>query len=157
MNNSFQFVPVPHEQFAPLFALSEAELNARGVRRMTVDAKPGFPCRVSLADAEIGETVLLLPYVHHDVSSPYRASGPIFIRAVAETARLAANEVPEMLRSRLLSIRAYDESATMIAAEVVPGNELEDAIGRMFSNQQASYLHIHNARPGCFNCRVVRA
>jgi len=156
MNNSFQVVPVPHEQFAPLFSMSDADLNARGVRRMTVDEKPGFPCRVSLADAEIGETVLLLPYVHHDVSSPYRASGPIFIRAVAETARLAVNEVPEMLRSRLLSLRAYDGSATMIEAEVVPGTELEDAIRRMFSNGQASYLHIHNARPGCFKCRVVR-
>ncbi|OGT83529.1 MAG: hypothetical protein A3H91_11995 [Gammaproteobacteria bacterium RIFCSPLOWO2_02_FULL_61_13] len=157
MNISFQVVAVPYDRFAPLFALSDPELVAQGARRMTVQEKPGYPCRASLADAEIGETVILLPFAHHDVSSPYRASGPIFIRKDAVTARPAVDEVPEMLRHRLLSIRAYDESATMIDADVVPGIELEGVIRRLFANERVRYLHIHNARPGCFNCRVVRA
>ncbi len=157
MNASFRIVPVPYEQFAPLFKLHDAELQALGARRMTAHENPGFPCRASLTDAKVGETVLLLPYAHHDVSSPYRASGPIFIREHAETARPAVDEVPVMLRQRLLSIRAYDESATMIGAEAAPGIELEAVIRRMFANEQARYLHIHNARPGCFNCRVARA
>lgn len=128
-----------------------------GARRMTVDANPGFPCRVSLVDAEVGETVLLLPFVHHDVASPYRASGPIFIRQSAVTARLAPGEVPAMLRHRLLSLRAYDHDATMIGADVVEGAVLEDAISRLFSDERAAYLHVHNARPGCYNCSVLRA
>jgi hypothetical protein len=120
------------------------------------DAKPGFPCRVSLADAEVGETVLLLPFTHHDVSSPYRASGPIFVRSGLKTAKPAAGEIPIMFRHRLLSIRAYDKAAMMIGAEVIQGTDLEDATRRLFANESVHYLHIHNAKPGCYNCRVVR-
>ena len=157
MSELFQFIALPSELFAPLFAQSDDELKGVGVRRVAVDEKPGFPCRVSLADAEVGETVLLVPYTHHDVSSPYRGSGPIFVRAGAPTANPAVNEVPVMFRHRLLSIRAYDRAAMMVGAEVTQGTELEAAIGRLFTNQGVSYLHIHNAGPGCYNCRVVRA
>lgn len=157
MNSSFQFIALPSEQFAPLFSRSDAELQAIGARRMIVDEKPGYPCRVSLADAEVGETVLLLSFTHHDAPSPYRASGPIFVRKGVKTANPAVGEIPVMFRHRLLSIRAYDEAAMMAGAEVVEGSELENAIRRLFANESVSYLHIHNARPGCYNCRVRRA
>lgn len=157
MSRAFRFVALPSEQFEPLWRRSDAELGALGMRRMIVDEKPGFPCRVSLADAEVGETVLLLPFVHHDVPSPYRASGPIFVRRGAATAQPAAGEIPVMFRHRLLSVRAYDSGAMMVGAEVVQGSALEDAIGRRFADERVSYLHIHNASPGCYNCRVVRA
>ncbi len=157
MNSSFQFQALPFERFAPLFAQSDRELEAIGARRMTADATPGFPCRVSLSDAEVGETVLLIPFRHHDVSSPYCASGPIFVRSDAVTARPAPGEIPAMLRHRLLSIRGYDARAMMIAAEVVKGTEVEEAIRRLFADEKVSYLHVHNAGAGCYNCRVVRA
>ena len=157
INSLFQFIALPSEQFVSLSSQSDAELQAIGARRMVVDEKPGFPCRVSLADAEVGETVLLLPFTHHDVSSPYRASGPIFIRIGARTANPAVDEIPTMFRHRLLSLRAYDAAAMMVGAEVVNGSDLEDAIRRLFANESVSYLHIHNAQPGCYNCRVVRA
>ena len=117
----------------------------------------GYPCRVSLIDAEPGETVLLVSFTHHDVTSSYRASGPIFVRANAQTAKPAINEIPEMLRFRLLSIRAYDEEAMMVGSDVVNGSELEEHISRFFADPRIKYLHLHNARPGCFNCRVERA
>ena len=157
MNTSFRLIALPSEQFATLFSHSDAELEVMGARRMIADEKPGFPCRVSLADAEVGETVLLVPFIHHDVSSPYRASGPIFVRSGARTASPAADEIPTMLRHRLLSIRGYDAAAMLVAAEVVKGSEIEDTIWRSFANGKASYLHVHNAGPGCYNCRVVRA
>ncbi len=157
MNRSFQFIALESEQFAPLFSQSDAELAAMGARRMVVDEKPGFPCRVSLADGEVGETVILLHFSHHDVSSPYRASGPIFIRSGARTTRPAAGEIPLMFRHRLLSVRGYDTAAIMVAAEVVQGDTLEEAIRRLFTNDDVRYLDIHNAGPGCYNCRVVRA
>jgi hypothetical protein len=62
-----------------------------------------------------------------------------------------------MFRHRLLSVRAYDGAAMMVGAEVVSGRELEAAILRLFADGSANYLHIHNAGPGCFNCRVERA
>ena len=156
MSGSFQLVALPSERFAPLFEQSDAELEAAGARRMIVDDKPGFPCRVSLADAEIGETVVLISFAHHDAPSPYRASGPIFVRRGARTATPAIGEIPAMFRHRLLSLRAYDAAALLVGADVTEGVELEQAIGRLFEDPQAQYLHIHNARPGCFNCKVVR-
>lgn len=157
MTASFRLLALPPEPFAPLFDRTDAELGALGARRMVVDEKPGFPCRVSLADAEVGETVLLLPFTHHDVASPYRASGPIFVRRGVPAATPAAGEIPAMFAHRLLSLRAYDEAAMMVGAEIVEGRELGAAIRRIFADPAAAYLHIHNARPGCFNCRVVRA
>jgi hypothetical protein len=154
---SFQIVALPSERFAPLFDLSDAELNARHARRVVVDEQPGFPCRVSLADAEVGETVLLLSVTHHDVASPYRASGPVYVRRGVPTARPAVGEIPFMLTHRLLSVRGYDAAGMLLDAAVVEGGELERAIAGAFAAPAVSYLHIHNARPGCYNCRVVRA
>ena len=154
MTSSFQFTALPHEQFASLFNQADSELTAIGARRMIVDEKPGFPCRVSLADAEVGETVILLPFFHHDVSSPYKASGPIFVRKNAVTATPAKEEIPIMFRHRLLSIRGYTSAAMMVGAEVVKGTALEESIHRLFNNESVSYLHIHNASPGCYNCCV---
>lgn len=157
MTTPFQMIALPIEDFDSLLSLSDEELLVRGARRMVADKKTGFPCRVSLINAEPGETVLLLPFTHHDVDSPYRGSGPIFIRADASTAKPAINEVPEMFRSRLLSIRAYDEAGMMVGSEVAEGRELEEHISRFFGDNSVKYLHLHSARPGCFNCRVERA
>lgn len=156
MDDSFRFVALPSGLFEPWFGKSDAELAAAGARWTVVDASPGYPCRVSLVDAEVGETVLAIPFTHHDVQSPYRASGPIFVRPGAATARPEVDEIPALLRRRLLSLRAYDTAAMMIDAEVVPGAELEPVIRRMMRNEAVQYLHVHNAGPGCFNCSVVR-
>jgi hypothetical protein len=155
--SGFQFVALPREPFAPLFDQAEAELTALHARRVVVNERPGFPCRVSLADAEVGEAVLLLSYTHHDVASPYHASGPIYVRQGVRTARPAVGEIPLMFRHRLLSLRAYDREAMLINAAAVTGTELEPAIGELFADPAVAYLHVHNARPGCYNCRVDRA
>jgi hypothetical protein len=157
VSDAFRLVALPAERFAPLFALSDTALRTQGARRVVVDSKPGAPCRVSLADAEVGETVLLLPFVHHDVETPYRGSGPIFVREGVGTAVPAVNEIPAMFRVRLLSVRAYDSSGMLLDAEVVQGTDLEATIRNLFADPAAQYLHIHNAGPGCFDCSVVRA
>lgn len=155
--NSFRFIALPDDVFAPLFEMEDAALHALGSRRLVVDEKPGTPCRVSLEDAEVGETVLLLPFTHHDVTSPYRASGPIFVRLHARRASPKPGEVPAMLRHRLLSLRGYDRGGMMVAAEVAEGTALEPVLERMLSQNAVDYVHVHNAKPGCFNCRVERA
>ncbi|KAA0254349.1 DUF1203 domain-containing protein [Acidobacteria bacterium ACD] len=154
---SFRFHALPAELFLHLSDRTDEELAAVGVRRMVVDENPGYPCRVSLSDGEVGEVVYLLSYVHHDVASPYRSAGPIFVREGAATARPAPNEIPPMFRHRLLSVRAYDEAALMVAADVVQGEALEATLRRLLDDPRVSYLHVHNAKPGCFNCRVDRA
>lgn len=157
MSINFLLVPLPLEEFLPLFELSDEQLQARSARWMVADEKPGYPCRVSLADAEVGERVLAVPFTHHDVRSPYRASGPVFVREGAQPANLEVNEVPVMFHHRLLSLRAYDSSGMMMGATTVHGAELADAIAAHFEDPRVEYQHIHNASPGCFDCAVRRA
>ena len=153
----FRVVALEAERLASLFDCSDEELREQGIRRMTVEEDSGTPCRVSLEEARMGETVLLLPWVHHDVDTPYRASGPVFVRRGVPTARPRAGEIPAMLRTRLLSLRGYDREGMLVESDVLEGRALEQAITRLFADPSIEYLHIHNARPGCFNCAVVRA
>lgn len=154
---SFRIHALPLEEFSPLFALSDEDLRARDIRRVVADGRPVYPCRVSLQDAAEGERLLLLPHAHHAVASPYRASGPIYVRENAARARPEANAVPELLRTRLISLRAYDARGMMVWADVAPGGELEPAIEALFAHERTAYLHLHYAKPGCYACRVERA
>lgn len=154
---SFQIKSLPAEEFSQLFSLSDAELEQRNARRMPVHSKPGTPCRISLADAEIGETVILLNYQHHEAKTPFQASHAIFVRQGAKQVHPLVNEVPEVLRSRLISVRAFDEEGMMVGADVVSGEDLEDAISTAFGSETVRYVHLHYAKPGCFAASVVRA
>ena len=153
---SFQIHALPIQPFEADFSLSDEVLRERGIRRVVADARPAFPCRVSLQDAVEGERLLLLPYLHHDVDTPYRASGPIYVREAAVQALPAADGIPTLLRTRLLSLRAYDASGMMLSADVVPGSELESGIARLFALPRVAYLHVHYAKPGCYACRIDR-
>jgi hypothetical protein len=152
----FRITGLPGEPFARLFEMTDDELATRGAVRRIADARPGYPCRISLTDAEPGEEVILVHFEHHAVASPYRASHAIYVRA-GETRYDAIDEVPAQLRLRLLSVRAFDRAGMMVGADVVDGAQLEDSIGRLFADARAAYLHVHYAKPGCYAARVDRA
>lgn len=139
-----------------LFQCTDKQLLTKHAQWIIADSSPGYPCRVSLVDAAVGERVLAVPFMYHNVNSPYRASGPIFIREHSETAQLQVNEIPGLLRHRLLSVRAYNSKNFMIDAAVLQGVELDSALNKMFSNNRVEYIHIHYAIPGCFSCSVHR-
>jgi hypothetical protein len=153
---SFEIVGLPAAAFAPLFSLSDAELSRMHARRVLATANPGFPCRVSLSDAEIGDELLLLPYTHQPADSPYRASGPIFVRKGAREAPIEPGVIPEYVARRLISVRAYDGGDCMLDAEVCSGTEAAAVILRLFDDPRIAYIHLHNARQGCFSCAVRR-
>jgi len=157
MSQNFQIIGIDKNNFSSIISEENNNFTDNHIQWITADAKPGYPCRVSLVDAEVGEKILVLPFVHHDVDSPYRASGPIFVRQHAENANLEVNQIPDMLRHRPSSIRAYNSAGLMIGAEVIEGSKLESAIERQFQTIEVEYIHIHNASPGCFNCAVYRA
>lgn len=154
---NFRISGLPLAPFAPLFGLSDAELATHGAMRQTADTSPCFPCRVSLRDAEPGETLLLLNYEHLAVATPYRSRHAIYVRENASEAHLAIDEVPQVLRCRLLSLRAFDGAGMLKDSDVVDGREIESVIGRMLEQREVEYLHAHNAKPGCFAARVDRA
>lgn len=156
MAPSFQLVGIDHEPFESLFLLSDEALKEHHAERVIATESPGYPCRVSLEDAKVGEELLLLPYLHQPTASAYRASGPIFVRRTAKQRRLEAGEVSSYVTSRLMSVRAYDKLHRMVAANVCEGRLVEKELQRCLRDDQIDYIHLHYARQGCFSCQVVR-
>lgn len=152
----FQIHALPAHAFAHLFDLPDDELSAHQACRHVVDVHPGTPCRVSMQDAAVGETVLLVNYTHQPANSPYQANHAIFVRPNAQQAQILMNTVPEVIRSRLISLRAFDADHMMIAADVIPGEQVAQAIHTTFADHAVAYLHLHNAKPGCFAAHVSR-
>jgi hypothetical protein len=155
--STFQLSGLDPVRFQSFFAQSDEELKSQGVERRVATAQPGFPCRVSLQDAEVGDELLLLPYRHHDVGSPYQSLGPIFVRKGARKAIIPPGAIPEYLSRRLLSIRAYDERHMMVDAAVCQGIDVANHLDGFFGNLAVSYIHLHNAKQGCFLCLASRA
>lgn len=156
MQHHFQISAIDPAETSRLFDLDDHELAAINACRMQVDKKPGFPCRVSLQDAEVGEEVILMNYLHHDVQTPYRAAGPVFVRKNAPAAGLAVDELPGHLGHRLLSLRGFDHDAMLVAALTIKGDQLENELQNLLGNAAVQYVHIHNSSQGCYHCRVDR-
>jgi len=153
---SFRVLGLSPEPFRPLFSLSDEELHARGMRRVFADG-PGFPCRVSMAHAEMGEELLLLNHEYQPAHTPYRATHAIYVRKVADQPYEAVDEVADVLATRLLAVRAFDADDMMIDAEICEGTVVADLFERFLADPKASYLQVHNARRGCYAARVERA
>ena len=151
---TYRIEGLSREPFEHLFALSDTELEALGMRRMTVTKKPSFPCRVSLVDREIGEQVILLNHVSHDVANPYRASHAIFV-ADAEPG-VFIDEVPSVFGPRVLSLRGFDAEGMMADALITQPGEAEAGIRKLFDNPEIVTIHAHNAARGCFAARIER-
>jgi hypothetical protein len=145
--------PAPYK---PLYGLSDEELAARGVVRMAVTS-PTFPCRVSLTDRALGETVLLLNHVSHDVAGPYRASHAIFVTEGAAEAAEYVDEIPPVFEPRVLSLRGFDEDGMMAEAVLTQPGEADAGIRKLFDNPAVATIHAHNAVRGCFAARIERA
>lgn len=155
---SFIIEGLPLDEFTPLFNLPDGELAARGVIRKRADKKPGFPCRISLEDAEPGETVLLLNYESHRVATPYRSSFAIYVRERAMQAAAFTDAVPPVMERRPIALRIFDENGMLIGADLGRnGEETKAKIEAIFETPDASYIHAHNAMHGCFAAAIRRS
>ena len=154
---SFRITGLSPEPFQELYGLSDRELLARGVQRHIASHNPGFPDRVELRDAEPGESLLLLNYIHQPAATPYRASHAIFVREGAAQRFDRIDEVPQVMRCRPLSLRAFDTAGQMVDADLIDGREVETLIARLFADSAVSYIQAHYARRGCYAARIDRS
>lgn len=142
--------------FQPLFNLPDEDLAARGIIAKAADTKPGYPCRVTLEDAEPGERVLLFNYESHKTPTPYRSSYAIYVREGANAAATYENELPPVFRNRLIALRIFDADGMLIGADIGMNGELKSKIEVALARPGAAYLHAHNAIHGCFAAQVTR-
>ncbi len=153
---SFRIHGLTADRFTPLFGLTDDALLAQGARRFVVDRTPGYPDRIALRDCEPGETVLLVNYLHQPADTPYRASHAIFVREGETETFSDRDRIPVVMRSRLLSLRAFSAEHMMVDAEVVTGDAVEQAIERLLQRADADYIHVHFANRGCYLARIER-
>lgn len=135
---------------------TEQELTHLQARRVVADGEDSYPCRISLMDAKVGDTLILLNFEHLPLDSPYRSRHAIYINEASTTRGVFENAVPAQQQRRLLSVRGFDAAGMIVDAEVVEGIALEEEIARQFSNAEIQFLHVHNARRGCYAARVDR-
>lgn len=152
---TYRIIGLDPAPFRDLHFLSDAILSGRGMRRVRVEAKHSAPCRISLDDAEVGESVVLLNYEHQPSVTPYRQQGPIFVRETEQRFD-RADVIPPALTRRTLSLRGFNDEDTMIEADLIEGAEAPVLIERFFANPSVSYIHAHYARRGCFAALIER-
>ena len=153
---TYKITGLDPSEFTHLIGLDDEELAAQGAVRMTADARPGFPCRITLDDAEIGETLLLVNHCSHDGDNPYRATHAIFVSESATEAAIYMDEIPPALDRRVLSLRAFDQAGMMTNAALAQPGEADTAIRRLLATDAVDHVDAHNATRGCFAARIDR-
>lgn len=154
---SFRITGLSAQPFAHLFGLGDGELARHGAIRVPTAEGDAHPDRVELRDARPGEAVLLINHEHQPADTPYRSRHAIFVREHAGPAFDAVDQVPDALRRRLLSLRAFDAAGMMVDADIVDGTEVEPLIERLLAQPGVDYIHAHFARRGCYAALIRRA
>jgi hypothetical protein len=154
---SFRIRGLDPAPFLPLFTMDDEALLARGAVRMTAEEPFSAPRRITLEDAEPGERLLLLSWEHQGASTPFRQSGPIFVREGAREACEMVDQVPEAFARRMLSARAYDRDGMMIEGELIDGPNLGGLLDAWLARREVDIVHLHYARRGCYAGLAERA
>jgi hypothetical protein len=154
---SFVITGLAPDQFSHLFGLPDDMLREQNIVRSTADAKPGYPCRITLEDAEPGETLLLLNYESHGAATPYATRYAIYVREGAKAPRSFKDELPPVFANRPIALRLFDAGGMLVGADMGRNEELAGKIEAAFSRPEVAYIHAHNAMHGCFAAEIRRS
>ncbi|HYW17016.1 MAG TPA: DUF1203 domain-containing protein [Allosphingosinicella sp.] len=153
---TYKIEGLPRETYAALLGLDDRELAGRNARRVTAGSRPGFPCRVTLEDAEQGESVLLFNYVSHDVPTPFRSAYAVYVRESAAGSACYVDEPPPVFMGRALGLRGFDAEGMLRGALLALPGEADSKIRALFERPEIETIHAHNAAAGCFAAKIVR-
>ena len=145
------------ENFAGLFAMDAAGLESVHARRVTAGADMGWPCRVSLLDAKVGESLILLHHLSHDVATPYRSAYAMYVREAAAAAATFVDETPPVFEGRPMAFRAFNSEGMLVNAALALPGQADNRIRELLEDDRISYIHAHNAAHGCFSARIDRS
>jgi hypothetical protein len=153
---AFRCVPIA-TSIAERFRATGRDDRGNALRRVVAEGR-GEPCRHCLREASAGETVLLGSY---DLPRPrgiYWTPSPIFVHADACPAFGEPDMIPEIVRGRLVSVRAYDSDDQCLydLGHAGDGDGVDAPLARALADERAAFVNIHTAKPGCLLCRVER-
>lgn len=144
------------DAYAALIGLDDDGLVCRQARRVTADSKPGFPCRVTLEDAEPGETLILFNHLSHDVPTPFRNAYAVYVRETATEPACFVDEPPPVFTGRAVGLRGFDAEGMLRGALLALPGEADSKIRELFDRPEIETIHAHNAAAGCFAAKIVR-
>ena len=142
------------EAFESLFGMMDGELAAQKAVRVIADG-PGYPCRVSLAEAAPGEELILVNHVSNDVEGPFRTAHAIYVRKGA-AASAFEDAAPLYLDTRTISLRGFDAEGMLKGGLLALPGEADAHIRELFENPEIATIHAHTATYGCFLARIER-
>lgn len=154
---SFIITGLSPQPFQHLFGLPDAVLREQNIVRRTADAKPGYPCRITLEDAEPGESVLLLNHQSHDTPTPYASRYAIYVREGAAAASSYRDELPPVFLNRPIALRLFNSDGMLVGADMGVNGDLRGKIEQALARPDVDAIHAHNAMHGCFVAVVRRA
>jgi hypothetical protein len=136
---------------------SRVDDGGNPVRRQIAD-HIGYPCRHCLREANPGQEVLLASYHLPRPRGLYWSASPIFLHGAACHRYELVDEVPEIVRNRLVSVRAYgaDDMVIYDLGDVANGAEVDGLLQRCLDDARTAYVNVHTARPGCLLCTIER-
>jgi hypothetical protein len=153
----FRCIPIDSEIAGRFRATSHDDAGNALVRR-----EPGpdsrCPCRHCMAYARDGETVLLGSYHLPRPRGVYWTPSPIFLHSESCPRYDRVNDIPEIVRGTLISVRAYDADDMCLydLGQVMDGTEVDQPLRRALGDSRTAFVNIHTAKPGCLLCRVER-
>lgn len=152
----FRCVPITTD-IAARFRSTGIDDNGNTIRRVAATAG-GAPCRHCLRDAQAGDMMLLGSYNLLAPLGIYWTPSPIFVHADACARYDAADDVPEIVRTRLVSVRAYDRDDQCLydLGQAVQGTAVDPFLTRAIGDARTKFVNIHTAKPGCLLCRMER-
>ena len=153
---SFKITGLDGNDFSHLYGLPDDKLKTQGVVRFSVDQYPSYPDRITLREIPVGETGLLLNHTFLDTDSPYKGSHAIFIWEGQLNAAVYLDTIPEVMERRIMSFRGFDNQDMLIEANLAQPGEAREHILSLLMNESVEYILAHNAKQGCFSCRIER-
>ena len=153
---AYRISGLPPEPFERLFGLSDEALAAHGAVRRTADKKPGYPCRVTLEDADPGEAMILVNHVSQPADTPFRASHAIFVREGARQPATFVDALPPVFDTRTIGLRGFDADGMLRDGLLAGPGEADAAIRQLFEQPEIESIHAHTATYGCFVARIER-
>lgn len=138
------------EPYTHLYGLPDDDLARHGAYRYQADASPGFPDRIEMRDAQVGESLLLVNHASMDQDTPYKTAHAIFVLEGAQESYRAEDTIPQVMQRRLLSLRAFDGAGMMLDAQLAEGDAISETVERLLSNHAVDRIHAHYALRGCY-------
>ena len=108
-------------------------------------------------DAEPGEDLLLVNFEHLPVGNPYRSCYAVYVReGASESGANIATKCPTSLLRACCRCARFGTDDMLMAGEVIEGTELDPLLRAWLADPATGFIHVHNAKPGCFAAEVRR-